>query len=129
MSLVPLRIYIVEDNAVIRDNLSATLIELADVQICGSADGETSANKWLSEHPDEWDLLIVDIFLKQGNGLGVITANRTRANTQKLVVLTNYASPEIRARCLNLGADAVFDKSQDIENLVTFCLAQSDSRQ
>lgn len=126
---MPLRIYIVEDNAVIRDNLSATLIELADVQICGSADGETSANKWLSEHPDEWDLLIVDIFLKQGNGLGVITANRTRANTQKLVVLTNYASPEIRARCLNLGADAVFDKSQDIENLVTFCLAQSDSRQ
>lgn len=129
MSLVPLRIYIVEDNAVIRDNLSATLIELANVEICGSADGETSANKWLSEHPDEWDLLIVDIFLKQGNGLGVITANRTRANTQKLVVLTNYASPEIRARCLNLGADAVFDKSQDIENLVTFCLAQSDSRQ
>lgn len=129
MSLVPLRIYIVEDNAVIRDNLSATLIELADVEICGSADGETSANKWLSEHPDEWDLLIVDIFLKQGNGLGVITANRTRANTQKLVVLTNYASPEIRARCMNLGADAVFDKSQDIENLVTFCLAQNDSRQ
>lgn len=126
---MPLRIYIVEDNAVIRDNLSATLIELADVEICGSADGETSANKWLSEHPDEWDLLIVDIFLKQGNGLGVITANRTRANTQKLVVLTNYASPEIRARCMNLGADAVFDKSQDIENLVTFCLAQSDSRQ
>ena len=129
MSLVPLRIYIVEDNAVIRDNLSATLIELADVEICGGADGETSANKWLSEHPDKWDLLIVDIFLKQGNGLGVITANRTRANTQKLVVLTNYASPEIRARCMNLGADAVFDKSQDIENLVTFCLAQNDSRQ
>lgn len=129
MSLVPLRIYIVEDNAVIRDNLSATLIELAGAEICGSADGEASANKWLSEHPDDWDLLVVDIFLKQGNGLGVITSNSARADTQKLVVLTNYASPELRARCLQLGADAVFDKSQDIENLVAFCLTCSDTRQ
>jgi len=125
VSFVPLRIYIVEDNVVIRDNLAATLIELAGAVICGSANGEALANSWLNEHPADWDLLIVDIFLKQGNGLGVITSNRKRSSAQKLVVLTNYASPEIRAQCLKLGADAVFDKSHDIENLVTFCLEQS----
>jgi DNA-binding NarL/FixJ family response regulator len=125
VTFVPLRIYIVEDNVVIRDNLAATLVELADAVICGGADGETVANTWLREHPDDWDLLIVDIFLKQGNGLGVITANRVRADHQKLVVLTNYASPEIRAQCLKLGADAVFDKSHDIENLLTYCLEHS----
>jgi DNA-binding response OmpR family regulator len=126
-SPVALRIYIVEDNAVIRDNLAATLIELTGAVVCGSTDGEISANKWLGEHPNDWDLLIVDIFLKQGNGLGVITSNRNRTTDQKLIVLTNYASPEIRAQCLKLGADQVFDKSHDIENLVAFCLAQSAS--
>lgn len=128
-SPVALRIYIVEDNVVIRDNLAATLIELAGAVVCGSADGEISANKWLGEHPNDWDLLIVDIFLKQGNGLGVITSNRNRTTYQKLIVLTNYASPEIRAQCLKLGADQVFDKSHDIENLVAFCLAQNASAQ
>lgn len=54
MSFVPLRIYIVEDNVVIRDNLAATLIELAGAVICGSANGEALANSWLNEHPADW---------------------------------------------------------------------------
>jgi DNA-binding NarL/FixJ family response regulator len=37
------------------------------------------------------------------------------------VVLTNYATPEIRAECLALGASRVFDKSSDIEALVSYC--------
>ena len=62
------------------------------------------------------------VFLKQGSGLGVLKACRERNPEQKVVVLTNYATPDIRVRCHQLGVDAVFDKSNDIEALIDFCL-------
>ena len=37
------------------------------------------------------------------------------------VVLTNYATPEIRRQCMALGAARVFDKSSDIEQLIDYC--------
>lgn len=125
MSFLSLRIYLVEDNAIIRDNLAAALAELANTTLCGTADGEKAATAWLRTHPDDWDLAIVDIFLKDGNGIGVVAAGKARLSDQKLVVLTNYASTGVRDQCLKLGADAVFDKSHDIDNLVDFCLKQS----
>ncbi|MDR0457990.1 MAG: response regulator [Burkholderiaceae bacterium] len=131
-----LRTYLVEDNATIRDNLIATLEELAGITVLDYAETEQQSSVWLTgktgandgpspdnpppAHPD-WDLAIVDLFLKQGCGLGVLQACRQRAPYQKVVVLSNYATPDIRAHCLQLGADAVFDKSQDIDALIEFC--------
>ena len=125
VSFLGLRIYLVEDNAIIRENLAAALAELANTTQCGTADGEKAAVAWLKAHPDDWDLAIVDIFLKEGNGIGVVAAAKARRSDQKVVVLTNYASTGVRDQCLKLDADAVFDKSHDIDNLVDFCLKQS----
>jgi DNA-binding NarL/FixJ family response regulator len=119
-----LRIYLVEDNAIIRENLAAALAELAGTTLCASAEGGKEAVAWLATHPDDWDLAIVDVFLKEGNGIDVVAASKARHSDQKLVVLTNYASKGVREQCLKLGADAVFDKSNDIDSLVDFCLAQ-----
>ena len=46
-----------------------------------------------------------------------------------LVVLSNYATDEMRARCLASGADRVFDKSRDIDLLVAYCIALSAGEQ
>lgn len=118
-----LRTYIVEDNATIRDNLVATLEELAWVLSLGWSDTESEARAWLAANDARWDLVIVDLALRQGNGLGVLEACRPRGHGQKVVVLSNYATPDMRTRCAELGADAVFDKSNDIEALVDYCLA------
>jgi len=40
-------------------------------------------------------------------------------------VLSNYATDEMRSRCLASGADRVFDKSRDIDQLVAYCIALS----
>ena len=122
-----LRIYLVEDNLLIRENLASTLAELVGTSFVGYAEGEREAVDWLCNETNGWDLAIVDLFLKQGNGLGVVAACRSRTAGKKLVVLTNYATPAVRARCMALGADAVFDKSNDIEKLVEFCFERSDS--
>ncbi len=122
-----LRTYVVEDNATIRENLVATLEELGGIVSIGWADSEQQASQWLTEHGADWELAIVDLFLKQGSGLGVLQACRNRDPEQKVVVLTNYATPDIRARCKELGVDVVFDKSNEIEALIEYCLATGGS--
>ena len=120
-----LKTYIVEDNPTIRENLIGTLEELAFVNPVGTAETENDGKAWLTESHNKWDLAIVDLFLKQGSGLGVLAACRNRAPEQKVVVLSNYATADIRQRCAQLGVDAVFDKSNEIDALVEYCIQQS----
>ena len=39
----------------------------------------------------------------------------------KRVVLSNYATRDMRERCKALGADRVFDKSHELEELIAYC--------
>ncbi len=129
MPPVKLKTYIVEDNATIRENLIGTLEELAEVEAVGIAETEDEGKEWLTSHTSQWDLAIVDLFLRQGSGLGVLAACRNRLSAQKMVVLSNYATPDVRMRCAQLGVDAVFDKSNEIEALVDYCIEHSNSTQ
>jgi len=122
-----LKTYIVEDNVTIRENLVGTLEELTCISAIGYAETEAEASQWLVDHADEWELAIVDLFLKQGSGLGVLQTCRSRRPNQKVVVLSNYATPDIRKRCAQFGVDAVFDKSNEIDALIDFCIAQASA--
>src|SRR4051812_23201227 len=81
---VALRTYIVEDNATIRENLIGTLEELASVRPLGWAETEKDARGWLAANAAGWDLAIVDLFLKQGSGLGVLEAMQQREREQRV---------------------------------------------
>ena len=122
-----LKTYIVEDNVTIRENLVGTLEELTCISAIGFAETEAEASQWLTDHADDWELAIVDLFLKQGSGLGVLQTCRARRPHQKVVVLSNYATPDIRKRCAQCGVDAVFDKSNEIDALIDFCIEQSSA--
>ena len=121
----PLDAYVVEDNVIVLESLIAALEELAPVHVVGTAADESVAVEWLRADGAHCDLVIIDIFLRTGSGLGVIAAARRKRPDAALVVLSNYATDEMRARCLASGADRVFDKSRDIDQLVAYCLALS----
>ena len=118
------RAYIVEDSPTIRENLIETLQELALIEPVGTADTEYEGKKWLAQNDAYWDLAIIDLFLKEGNGLNILAACRLRRPTQKMVVLSNHATTDVRWRCAQLGADAVFDKSTEIDDLVEYCVRE-----
>ena len=124
-----LRAYLVEDNKTIRDNLVATLEDLANVETVGYASTESAATAWLENNKTDWDLAIVDIFLLEGSGLGVLEKMRRRETFQHLVVLSNYSTPSIRNRCMQLGANFVFDKSEEIDALIDYCTERSSTLQ
>lgn len=118
---MPYKTYLVEDNPVIRENLVGFLEDVADTTVVAHASSEQEAIQWLRGHHDEWDMAIVDLFLQEGNGFGVVDACRNRSAHQKVVVLSNYATPDMRERSRALGADAFFDKSAEIDQLLAYC--------
>ena len=122
--MTPLKAFIVEDSPVIRENLVAALEEMAPIAVVGTADDEAGAVRWLAEN--SCDLAVVDIFLKSGSGLGVLKAAAVASGPMKLVVLSNYATPDMRRKCLELGADRVFDKSNEIDALILYCCRLAD---
>jgi two-component system, OmpR family, response regulator len=121
---VHLQVFIIEDNATIRENLVGTLEELTCVRVKGTSATEADALEWLSMNTEGWDMVIVDLFLKQGSGIHLAQHIQRARATQKIVVFSNYINAAVRKRCAQLGVDAVFDKSTEIDALVDYCSHQ-----
>jgi DNA-binding NarL/FixJ family response regulator len=119
-----LQAFVIEDNATIRENLIGTLEELTCVKVTGTSATEGDALVWLEQNSEQWDLVIVDLFLKQGSGIHLAQCIKRRRPSQKIVVFSNYINASVRKRCAQLGVDAVFDKSTEIDALVDYCAHQ-----
>jgi DNA-binding NarL/FixJ family response regulator len=65
------------------------------------------------------------LFLRSGNGLEVLRAFGIRRADQHMLVLTNYATAEIRKKAIDAGADAVFDKSTEVDAFLELCRTYS----
>ncbi|MBA4329353.1 MAG: hypothetical protein C0428_14075 [Polaromonas sp.] len=117
--------FLVEDRADIRDTLIQAMQEIAPCRFIGHADSESSALQWLATYADDWQLAIVDLFLADGSGFGVLRHCQQRRPGQKVVVLTGYSHENIVSKCRELGADEVFDKTGDLEELVAYCRAHA----
>lgn len=108
----PLHVFLVEDSPIIRERLTESLSAPGRIEIVGHADTEHGAIAALAI--TEWDVLVLDLQLKQGTGLGVLKALAgTKREGAKVIVLTNYAIPQFRERSVALGADFFFDKSRE----------------
>ena len=113
-----MKVYIVEDNPIILENLHNTLEEISGVELVGDSGTEAEAVNWLNNNTGNWDVTVLDLFLKAGTGLGVLEKLGDLTAQKKVLVLSNYASRDIRQQCLKLGASVVFDKSQEIDNFI-----------
>ena len=111
-SRLPLRVLLVEDSPLIRERLEESLAEPGRVEIVGHADAEDTAIALVRDQ--HWDVLILDLQLKRGTGLAVLRGMVAHRNPgSKVIVLTNYAFPQYRAKSLALGADFFFDKARE----------------
>jgi DNA-binding NarL/FixJ family response regulator len=111
-----LRIFLVEDNPLIRQTMQEMLEEVLGAHVVAWADGEDAAIAAMRR--TEWDVALVDLFLVEGSGLGVARALEQRGATQRVYVLSNYATPSIRERCAAIRIDGIFDKSTELDRLL-----------
>jgi len=122
----PLRILLVEDSPLLRSRLESMLSQYGAFKVTGLASAEAEAVEKLDTVP--YDVIVVDVELRPGSGIGVIRAARARnrdkgdGNHVWIIVLTNYDLPTVRERCMAAGADHFLDKMREIDQLMPILL-------
>lgn len=107
-----LKVFLVEDLPRMRSLLGDVFSTIGGMSVVGDAGTEAEAKLWLEEHPGGWDVAVIDLVLDQGAGMEVIRRCKAEPGGGQVVVFSSYATPGVRQHCLDLGADAVFDKSE-----------------
>lgn len=113
----PLRVFLVEDSAVIRERLTETISSLEHVEVVGHA--ETEADAIAALQVEACDAVVLDLQLREGHGFNVLKALRRASAGPRItvLVLSNYATPQYRGRSMEIGADYFFDKSREYDRL------------
>jgi len=116
-SRTPVKLFLVEDSALICERLSEELASAGRIEVVGTAETESAAIAELQGL--QCDAIILDLDLKQGNGFGVLKWVRAghRGPRPLVIVFTNYSYPEYRNESMRLGADFFFDKGQDFDRV------------
>ena len=106
-----IRVFLVEDLPAMRELLIDLFTSIGNYQVVGTSSTEAEANLWIDEFQGKWDLLIVDLILAEGSGLGVVARARMRRRDGDVVVLSAYGSPGIEKHLRANGVAAIFDKA------------------
>jgi DNA-binding NarL/FixJ family response regulator len=113
---------LVDDDDDFCECLLLVLKELANVQVVEVAQTPVDAISLMTKYEKDWQLLILDIDLRGGNGIDVLQSYPKRLPHQTIFVLTNFANNSyVRNRCLELGVDAVFDKTTELDKFFEHC--------
>jgi DNA-binding NarL/FixJ family response regulator len=119
----PLTVFIADDSQPVAEMLTELISAPGHIEIVGV--GETEAATIEAILRMKPDVVVLDLQLKTGSGTNVIRA--VRANRElaaiQLVVTSNHTSPQLKAGCLELGANGYFDKVKELGEL-TARLAQ-----
>lgn len=116
---VALNVFVVEDSPAVRDIMLEQLTDLPDVICAGTADSEIDAIEELRR--TACDILILDIKLKVGTGIGVlraIAAGGWLKPPPTRIIFSNYTDHAFRTLAKSLGATHFFDKTRDFPTLL-----------
>src|SRR5688500_8236093 len=101
----PLRAFIADDSQPVADMLTELITEPGRVEVVGVGETEEAAIDSIRRMKP--DVVLLDLQLRIGSGANVIRAVRASSELDgvRLVVTSNHTSPQMRAGCLELGAD------------------------
>jgi DNA-binding NarL/FixJ family response regulator len=112
----PVKVFIADDSALMRERLIAMLAELPGIDVVGQAEDGLEA---LARIPTcQPDVVILDIRMPQKNGIEVLEQIKAAPSPPVVIILTNYPYPPYRDKCFKAGADFFFYKAQEIDQLM-----------
>jgi DNA-binding NarL/FixJ family response regulator len=104
-----MKLLIVDDSDVLQTRLKKSILEVDNSIIIEQAYSVKQATSlFISFIPCK---IILDISLRDGSGIDLLLKFKTEKPDTEIIILTNFSSPEFKKRCMNLGADYFFDKS------------------
>lgn len=112
-----LTVLLADDSEVVRQRLRSVITGITDVTVVAEAADADQAVARIREHAP--DVVVLDMFMPGGGGTRVLQDLQGADSRPILLVFTNFAYPEYRDACLQLGADHFLDKSADLERLLS----------
>lgn len=110
-----IRVFIADDSATVRDRLVSLLRDMSTVEVIGQAADAAEAIQAIQQlRPD---VVILDIRMPAGSGIGVLRSLAQKTEKPKFIMLTNYPFLQYRKTCLDAGASYFFDKSSEFEKI------------
>ncbi len=111
-----IRVFVVEDHAVVRQGLIALLSSSPEIDVVGFArDGKEAAERYPSLSPD---VTLMDLQMPVMRGVEAIAEIRRAAPSARFIVLTTFDGDEDIYRAMQAGAKAYLLKGMDVEELV-----------
>ena len=110
-----IRVFIADDSATVRDRLTSLLRDMPAVEIVGQAADAAEAIQSIQQLKP--DVVILDIRMPAGSGIGVLRSLQQKSEKPKFIMLTNYPFLQYRKTCLEAGASYFFDKSSEFEKI------------
>lgn len=107
-----LNIVVVDDSTAMQYAVAELVKDLGPFEVIANLRGELEATAWLAEYRGHWHLAAIDLVLADGSGFNLVPRFKQHRNAGRIVVLSAFATPSIVRKCLALGADAVFSKSE-----------------
>jgi two-component system response regulator PilR (NtrC family) len=95
------RILVVDDEAGLREMLRV-LLSRAGYDVV-TADGESAAAQTLATNPD-FDLVVTDLSMPDGSGMGVLTRARAADDSTQVIMITAYATTAQAVEAMRKGA-------------------------
>lgn len=113
--LRPMRLLIADDSELIVDRLIASLEPIKGVEVVDRAGTVEEASKAVRTlRPD---VVILDMQMPDGTGLDVLATMKRDQVSCVVIVLTNFAYPQYRKKCLASGANFFLDKSTEFDKV------------
>jgi len=104
------RVFLVDDHALVRQNLTALLGREADLQVSGEAEDAFTARLLIQQHPP--DLVILDLSLHRSNGLQLLRSLRLDHPNLPVLVLSMHDETVFAERALRAGANGYITKEE-----------------
>jgi DNA-binding NarL/FixJ family response regulator len=125
---LPLKVVIADDSGPVAEMLRELLTDPGRVEVVGVADTEASTLEAVRALAP--DAVVLDLQLRTGSGTDVIRAVRSDPSVAatRLIVTSNHTSPQLRAGCMELGADGYFDKVKELEGLAARVRALAEEK-
>lgn len=99
-----------------QESLRTVVRNVPGLEWAGVAETATGALAAFESHQP--DLVILDLVLGAGSGLGVLRAIKQQQPACRVVVFTGHDGAMLRTRCLAAGADYFFSKIHEHRDLV-----------
>lgn len=110
-----LNVFIADDSILVRERITELLADLPEVNLVGQAGNVPDAVAGIQRlRPDA---VILDIRMPGGSGIEVLETIKMYGSGPLVIMLTAYAQPQYRERCLAAGADYFFDKTTEFDQI------------